>query len=196
VTPGLRPFQRINAKRNPEAIVRRRKTILTALALIGGFAPLLCLPGANATKGPTPMPQDDGKYSAALESQISCSQFLDPAKAISALRSAGVIERRSYLNYDSLNYFKVRKPLTVWGLRVVSVFGFDHDERVFERGPGTAPPVELGVVVPYTVAEVKFKLSGLGLQNIKVQRAAELDISPRRGRSRALTEIYCEDDSR
>jgi hypothetical protein len=176
--------------------MERRKIFWIALLVVGCITTPLALSGATVTSGTASISQKAEGYSAALESQITCAQFLDPAKAIGSLQRAGVIEQRLYLNYDSLNYFRVRKPLVVWGLRVVSVFGFDHNERIFERGPGTAPPVELGVVVPYPVARVKSKLSRLGLQNVKVQRAAELDIPPRRGRSRALTEIYCEDDNR
>jgi hypothetical protein len=176
--------------------VRRQRIIAIALLMIGCIITRLAFSGAAAADGAVPLHQSPEKYSAAVESQISCAQFLDPAKAIVSLQRAGVVERRLYLNYDSLNYFRAKKPLAVWGLRVVSVFGFDHNARVFERGPGTAPPIELGVVVPYSVAAVKSKLSRLGLQDVKVQRAAELDIPQRRGRSRALTEIYCEDDNR
>ena len=148
--------------------------------------------GSVANNRNASVSQDGEKFSTALEAQISCEHDLDPAKAIGALQKTGIIERRSYLNVDSLNYFKAQKPLAVWGFRVVSVFGFAQNPRIFERGPGTAPPITLGVGVPYSVATVKAKLASLGLGNVKVQRAEELDVSPGRNKSRALAEIYCE----
>lgn len=42
---------------------------------------------------------------------------------LGALQRAGIIERRSYFVIDSVNYFRVRHPLTVWGFKVESVFG-------------------------------------------------------------------------
>jgi hypothetical protein len=169
--------------------MKRLKTIVICLLLV--LVP--CFSSTAATGGNLSVLQENEKFSAALESQISCKDTLDPAKAIGALQRAGMIEGRSYLNYDSLNYFKAKKRLTVWGFNVVSIFGFSQNPRIFERGPGTAPPITLGVVVPYSEARIKLKLSSLGLQNIKVQRAAELDIPGRRNRSRMLTEVFCED---
>ena len=92
-----------------------------------------------------------------------------------------------------MNYFRVRQPLTVWGFKVVSVFGFDLNPRIFERGPGTAPPITLGVVVSASEITVKSTLNGLGLQNANVQRAAELEPNAKRAKSTVLTDIYCEE---
>lgn len=165
-----------------------------AVALLPLLLAVLSLPtGASAQDGASGTPQDARQFSAALESQLACGQTPDPARAVGALRGAGVIARRNYLNYDSFNYFRVRKPLAVWGLRAVSVFGYANDPHVFERGPGTSPPVTLGVVVPYTVARVRSKLAGLGLPNVKVRRAQELEIPGWHRRGRALAEIYCEE---
>ena len=136
--------------------------------------------------------QTSDKFSTALESQLSCKNTPEPAKAIGALQRAGIIERRTYINIDSMNYFHVRQPVTVWGFKVVSVFGFDFNPRIFERGPGTAPYITLGVVVPVSERNVKAKLSSLGLENIAVGRAAELELDSKRIKSSVLTEIYCE----
>jgi hypothetical protein len=138
-------------------------------------------------------PQTSDKFSTALESQLSCKNTPEPAKAVGALQRAGIIERRSYNNIDSMNYFRVRQPFTVWGFKVVSVFGFDFNPRIFERGPGTAPPITLGVVVPVSESSVKSKLLSLGLEHIHVQRAAELDLDSKRTKSSVLTEVYCEE---
>ena len=136
--------------------------------------------------------QANEKSSAALESQLVCRNTPEPAKAVGALQQAGMIERRSYLNIDSLNYFRARQPLTVWGFKVVSVFGFDFNPRIFERGPGTAPPITLGVVVSAPVTNVKSTLKRLGLENTNVRLAAELELNTKRAKSTLLTDIYCE----
>lgn len=136
--------------------------------------------------------QTNEKFSAALESQLGCRNKPEPAKAIGALQRTGIIERRSYLNLDSLNYFHARRRLSVWGFKVVSVFGFDFNPRIFERGPGTAPPITIGVVVPVSENVVKSKLMSLGLENIHVQRA-ELGLDSKLRKSSVLTEIYCEE---
>ncbi|MGI9167981.1 MAG: hypothetical protein ACR2G5_16650 [Pyrinomonadaceae bacterium] len=136
-------------------------------------------------------PQTNDRFSTALESQLVCKNTPEPARAIGALQKTGIIERRSYLNFDSVSYFRVRQPLNVWGFKVVSVFGFDFHPRIFERGPGTAPPITLGVVVPVSERNVKDKLSSLGLENIAIGRAAELDMDSKRAKSTVLTEISC-----
>ncbi len=147
----------------------------------------------NASHKQEASPQTSDKFSTALESQLACKNTPEPAKAIGALQRAGIIERRSYLNLDSLNYFHTRQPLTVWGFKVVTVFGFDFNPRIFERGPGTAPPITLGVVVSASVTTVKSTLKRLGLENTNVQRAAELELDAKRAKSTVLTDIYCEE---
>jgi hypothetical protein len=139
-----------------------------------------------------PSTQTTDRFSAALEVQLTCTNKPDPAKAIGALQRSGVIQRRPYFNIDSVNYFHARRPLTVWGFKVVSVFGFDFNPRIFERGPGTAPPITIGVVVSESVTTVKSTLKRLGVQNAKVQRAAELVLDEKPAKSKILTDIYCE----
>lgn len=140
-----------------------------------------------------PSTQTTDRFSAALEVQLTCTNRPDPAKAIGALQRSGVIQRRSYFIIDSVNYFHARRPLTVWGFKVVSVFGFDFNPRIFERGPGTAPPITIGVVVSESVGTVKSTLKRLGVQNANVRRAAELDSDEKPAKSRILTDIYCEE---
>lgn len=130
------------------------------------------------------------RFSNALESQISCEQTLNPAKAVRALQKSNIIQKNYYVNSDSVSYFKANKSLLVWGFKVYSVFGFAQDSKVFKRGPGTAPPITLGVVVPYSVAKVKAKLKDLGFINVIVEKS-EYDESGNINKSRILTEIYC-----
>jgi hypothetical protein len=142
--------------------------------------------------------QNKDKISSALEAQIACKEKPQVAKAIGTLQKNGMIERREYLNSDSISYFRVRRPLSVWGLKVVSVFGFDQSNpRVFQRGPGTAPPVTLGVVVAASTTTVQSTLELFNLKQTKFESAAELDLSDRPGsRSRSkplLTSLFCEE---
>jgi hypothetical protein len=149
--------------------------------------------GVDARNKQEASAQTNDKFSTALESQLLCKQAPEPARAIGALQRAGIVERRSYINIDSMNYFRVRQPLTVWGLKVVSVLGFDFNPRIFERGPGTAPYITLGVVVPISEANVKAKLLSLGVsfEHIGVQRAEDLDFDSKRAKASVRTEISC-----
>jgi hypothetical protein len=94
------------------------------------------------------------KFAAALEDQIRCTKKPEPSRAIGAMQRAGIIRQNHYINVDSISYFRVRKPLTVFGLKVVSVMGFDVG-RPFGRGPGTSPGLTIGVVVPVSVERAK-----------------------------------------
>src|SRR6478672_4845833 len=90
------------------------------------------------------------KFAAALEDQIRCSEKPEPYRAIRALQRAGLVKRNYYINVDSLSYFRVQKPLEVFGMKVVAVIGFDA-YPMFGRGPGTSPGTTIGVVVPFSV---------------------------------------------
>ena len=128
-------------------------------------------------------------FADALEAQISCRQKPQPSKAIRALQRAGFLARRPYNSVDSVNYFRIKKPLNVWGFNVYSVLGFDNNPKLFERGPGTSPGILLGIVVPYPVEEVKAKLKDLDPQKITIEAATdEIGIGRK---SHIRTEIFC-----
>src|ERR1044072_5320030 len=67
-----------------------------------------------------PSTRTTDRFSAALEVQLTCTNKPDPAKAIGALQRSGGLHRCSYFIIDSVNYFHARRPLTVWGFKVVS----------------------------------------------------------------------------
>lgn len=159
------------------------------------FYLLLCviLFGKANAQDQSKRPDANSKYSAALEDQISCKQEPNPAKAIRALQQVAVIEKAHYLNSDSISYFRAKQPITIWGLRISSVFGYAPDARIFQRGPGTASPITIGVLVPYPVATVKAKLKELGLSNMSIQKA-EFDENGRAIKSNKFTEISCSSD--
>jgi hypothetical protein len=136
--------------------------------------------------------QDVKKYQLALETQLSCSQTPQPSKAIQALQQAGVIAKQSYFAPDAIKYFKTRGPLEVWGMKVVSVFAWDDNPKIFGHGPGTAPPIMIGIVVPYSEGQARKSLSGriTDLTNITIEPATETMVLHRK-KQPVLTQIYC-----
>src|SRR5438445_5099348 len=130
------------------------------------------------------------KFADALETQVSCAQKPQPTKAIRALQKAGIISRTPYNVVDSISYFRVRKPLTILGFEVYSVLGFDYNQKVFARGPGTSPGTTLGIVVPYSVADVTSRLKNLDSQKSIIIDESE-DETGLKGKAHVRTEIYC-----
>ena len=122
---------------------------------------LFCLTAVAQTR-PSPV------VTAYLEKVLECESNPQPAKVIRVLRTSGDIEMNSHMNYDSYNFFSAKKPIVVWGFKVESVFGFDQD-RLFERGPGTAPPITFGVVIAESPATIKQRLAKLKLKGITVE---------------------------
>jgi len=129
----------------------------------------------------------NSKFAAALEDQIRCSEKPEPYRAIRALQRAGLVKRNYYINVDSLSYFRVQKPLEVFGMKVVAVIGFDA-YPMFGRGPGTSPGTTIGVVVPFSVNEVKRRLAGLPQDKIMIDEAED-QTGPTTPKNR--TEISC-----
>lgn len=134
------------------------------------------------------------KYSSALESQIKCEQVIEPAKAIRSLQTSGILEKNGY-GFDSVSYFKANKILTVFGFKVISVFGFEiNQQSIFPRGPGTAPPEHIGVVVSNSLSEVKSQISNLGIKKATVETAETFDL-PNGSNKLSATKITCYKDN-
>jgi hypothetical protein len=106
------------------------KLTCCCIALLVVVPTLIARNPVRTSDNEQPSTQANEKFSAALESQLACRNAPEPAKALGALQQTGMAERRSYLNVDSLNYFRARQPLTVWGFKVVSVFGFDFNPNL------------------------------------------------------------------
>jgi len=149
------------------------------------FAFAIAAPAQN--KSTSPAAADTNKFAAALEAQISCKEKVQPAKAIRALQRAGVISR-TYAEEDSINFYRVKMPLTVFGYKVLSVIAFDED-LPFERGPGTLPPTLLGILVSDRIKDVKAKLGYLESQSVIIEEHDDSPGPPHKPRMR--TEIWC-----
>jgi hypothetical protein len=66
-----------------------------------------------------------------------------------ALRTLGYIGQKPVSAVDGMYIFSVVKPLSVFGYKVVEVTGYEDssDKSLFWRGPGTATPLLIQVVV-------------------------------------------------
>lgn len=107
------------------------------------------------------------------------------------LRRTGFISK-TYMVFDTVSYFRLRRPLTVWNFAPVAVFGWQGGfEKFFARGPGTSPPEMIGIVVRDTVTAVNAKLEKLGVRGLHIEEA-DFDLSGRYYKSKSpLTEISC-----
>lgn len=65
---------------------------------------------------------------------------------------------------DSINSFRPAPfaHLMAFRMKVVTVYGYTDDPLLFERGPGTAPSDQYGVVVHESIANVQAALASVG----------------------------------
>jgi hypothetical protein len=131
------------------------------------------------------------KYAGQLEQLMACKSNPKAGKFLIELRRTGYIST-TYTVFDTISYFKLRRPLKVWNFSPVAVFGWQGGfEKFFDRGPGTSPPEMIGIVVRESLADVNAKLQKLGIRNLDVEQA-EFDLNGRSYHSKApLTEISC-----
>ncbi|GGC77476.1 hypothetical protein [Chelatococcus reniformis] len=79
--------------------------------------------------------------------QVACRAPSPPGAALLDLKRANLIDAKPVWVTNRLNYFKLKRPLMVEGLRVVGVFGFDDSGQFpFVRSRGTGPADVFGVV--------------------------------------------------
>jgi hypothetical protein len=76
----------------------------------------------------------------------------------------------------------------VLGFKVYSILGFDY-EGDFARSAGTSPGIWFGIVVPYSVEEVKAKLKNVNFEKITIDEST--DEIGLKGKEHIRTEIAC-----
>ena len=109
------------------------------------------------------------KKSSSFEEILSCKDKPQPYKTINQLLNDKIISKTN-LGADSISYFKVIKPLNVWGLEVKYIFGHDEEiseryyKKLFTRSLGTSPGHLIGVSVAQPVSFVKEKLKSFDLE--------------------------------
>ena len=96
----------------------------------------------------------------ALEDQLACLKPPKPALAIRAMMKNGLIAKTKF-GADSSPVFRPTDDLQVFGAKVLFVMGWEMEgDRVrapFWRGPGTAPPLFLSVIVDAPPANVPYR---------------------------------------
>lgn len=127
-----------------------------------------------------------------LEQALRCSTPPRPIEIVKTLQAAKVIDKESSDGIDSISYFPTNQPFEVWGLKVTHVHGFDFDQNVFWRGPGTPPLITIGVVVPYTKEEVKKRLKQEGITTATIENSVIDHLSNEKLKS-PFTEIMCQE---
>lgn len=110
----------------------------------------------------------------AYEDQLRCDSNPKPGKALMALRNRGYIGMKPSSAVDGMLIFTVLKPLTVFGMHVIEVSGWeaDGDKSLFWRGPGTAPPLNIQAVVEGAPSVVKAELQRRFVKKISVSAAS------------------------
>ena len=111
--------------------------------------------------------------SLALMDQLKCKSNPEPGKALKALLARGYIGPKPKLAVDGMSIFDVVKPVTVFGYKVLEVTGWEAngDKAFFWRGPGTAPPLNIQVVVDGDPKIVKSEVEKLVGKGVSVERA-------------------------
>ena len=82
-----------------------------------------------------------------LVKEYECVQNVSPAKVVAHLIEKGALQSKAFGGQDSESYFAANEGFTVFGLDLVEVQGFEPNQAVFERLPGTAPPTNFALVV-------------------------------------------------
>lgn len=82
-----------------------------------------------------------------LEEALACTGIFKPQNILTELQREGVIGRTPVIQDDGIPVFAVLKPLHIYDLNVKFIEGWDFGGSLFSRGPGTAPPVDVAILV-------------------------------------------------
>lgn len=82
-----------------------------------------------------------------LEEALTCTGIFKPQSLLFQLQREGAIGRTPVIQDDGIPIFAVSKRLRIYGLDVKFIEGWDFEGPLFRRGPGTAPPVHVGIIV-------------------------------------------------
>ena len=98
---------------------------------------------ALAWSTPSQADQEDAQ---AILSELKCQRPPKAGTVLAKLVRGKAIDRKPSTIFDSVNVFRLLQPITVDGLKVVAVFGYEEDSDFpFVRGPGTSPGNVFGV---------------------------------------------------
>lgn len=132
---------------------RSRRARFAVAAILG----TVLTANASSAEDKTALLASTGK---ALEDQLACVRPPKPALAIRAMMMHGLIARTKF-GADGSPVFQPTGDLQVFGAKVLFVTGWEMEgDRVrepFWRGPGTAPPLFLSVVVDALPANMPYR---------------------------------------
>ncbi|MFD0937190.1 hypothetical protein ACFQ12_18665 [Methylobacterium trifolii] len=101
--------------------------------------------GAAATAPAAVTTAGDGVVG--LVRALECNGGFKPEVVLGALQKAGAIGTKPAQNGDGIPSFVPRTRIEFHGLTATTVEGWNHQGRMFSRGPGTAPPIHVGITV-------------------------------------------------
>ncbi len=132
-------------------------------------------PTAKESAGASPVVPATGDFSPenlgrSFEDALKCTRSPEPGVALSVLSAAGYIGGKPKVVVDGMEVYGLRKPLAVFGFKVIEVTGFDPSLSKY-RGPGTATPLNLAAVVEGDLAAVKAEVQKRGGASASVNRA-------------------------
>jgi hypothetical protein len=78
---------------------------------------------------------------------LECNSRFKPEVVLEALQKAGAIAAKPAQVGDGIPSFETRTPIVFHGLTATTVEGWNQQGRLFSRGPGTAPPIHVGITV-------------------------------------------------
>lgn len=78
---------------------------------------------------------------------LECNGRFKPEVVLEALQRSGAIGAKPAQVGDGIPSFEPRTPIVFHGLTATTVEGWNQRGRLFSRGPGTAPPVHVGITV-------------------------------------------------
>jgi hypothetical protein len=100
----------------------------------------------------------------ALEASLKCDAPFKPEVILGDLQKEKVIGLKADDGGDGVPRIRPLKPLSLFGMRVITVSGWNDSGRMFSRTPGTAPPVHVGISVEGTEKAVADGLRQRGIR--------------------------------
>jgi hypothetical protein len=116
--------------------------------------------GATGLNQPTATDPAAAAAGRALEDQLACLTNPEPGKALRAMLANGLLKKTDF-KYDGITVLAPTKDIYVYGKKVKFVKGWQEepDGRVkepFWRGPGTAPPRFIAVILDAEPNDVRY----------------------------------------
>ncbi len=128
-----------------------------AIAFAAVVASILAAAAPSSAEDKAALLASTGK---ALQEQLACLSSPRPAVAIRAMMKNGLVAETKF-GADGIPVFRPTADLYVLGERVLFLTGWemegDEIRKPFSRGPGTAPPLFLAVVLDAVPRDISYR---------------------------------------